>query len=154
MTENCKFRKAILSAFYNISQRNFGILLILWCSSCYDGILSRLVEIKILVNWGMVHYNSNTVVKQDFAVVKQVDGRHTWPTQLGTRAGRAPPPPTRSCWIHPWLLPEKYKGNFDVSSEGPSSGRPSFVVSLSIRGFPYPYLIITTNVPVLTWQDC
>jgi hypothetical protein len=32
MTENCKFRKAILSAFYNISQRNFGILLILWCS--------------------------------------------------------------------------------------------------------------------------
>jgi hypothetical protein len=33
MTENCKFRRAILSAFYNISQRNFGILLILWCSS-------------------------------------------------------------------------------------------------------------------------
>ena len=32
MTENCKFRKAILSAFYNIPQRNFGILLILWCS--------------------------------------------------------------------------------------------------------------------------
>ena len=32
MTENCKFRKAILSAFYNISQRNFGILVILWCS--------------------------------------------------------------------------------------------------------------------------
>jgi hypothetical protein len=32
MTENSKFRKAILSAFYNISQRNFGILLILWCS--------------------------------------------------------------------------------------------------------------------------
>jgi hypothetical protein len=27
MTENCKFRKAILSAFYNILQRNFGILL-------------------------------------------------------------------------------------------------------------------------------
>jgi hypothetical protein len=32
MTENCKFRRAMLSAFYNISQRNFGILLILWCS--------------------------------------------------------------------------------------------------------------------------
>jgi hypothetical protein len=32
MTENCKLRNAILSAFYNISQRNFGILLILWCS--------------------------------------------------------------------------------------------------------------------------
>jgi hypothetical protein len=31
MTENCKLRRAILSAFYNISQRNFGILLILWC---------------------------------------------------------------------------------------------------------------------------
>ena len=25
MTENCKFRKAISSAFYNISQRNFGV---------------------------------------------------------------------------------------------------------------------------------
>jgi hypothetical protein len=32
MTENCKLRKAILSSFYNFSQRNFGILLILWCS--------------------------------------------------------------------------------------------------------------------------
>ena len=30
--KNGKFRKAILSAFYTISQRNFGILLILWCS--------------------------------------------------------------------------------------------------------------------------
>jgi hypothetical protein len=30
--KNGKLRKAILSAFYNISQRNFGILLILWCS--------------------------------------------------------------------------------------------------------------------------
>jgi hypothetical protein len=27
LSENCKLRKAILSAFYNISQRNFGILL-------------------------------------------------------------------------------------------------------------------------------
>jgi hypothetical protein len=32
MTENCKLRRAILSAFYNISQRNFRILLIWWCS--------------------------------------------------------------------------------------------------------------------------
>jgi hypothetical protein len=32
ITENCKLRKAIFSAFYNISQRNFGILLILGCS--------------------------------------------------------------------------------------------------------------------------
>jgi hypothetical protein len=31
MTENCKLRKAILSAFYNILKRNFVILLILWC---------------------------------------------------------------------------------------------------------------------------
>jgi hypothetical protein len=30
--KNGKLRKAILSAFYNISQRSFGILLILWCS--------------------------------------------------------------------------------------------------------------------------
>jgi hypothetical protein len=30
--KNGKIRKAILSAFYNISQRNFGILQILWCS--------------------------------------------------------------------------------------------------------------------------
>jgi hypothetical protein len=30
--KNGKLRKAILSAFYNISQRNFGTLLILWCS--------------------------------------------------------------------------------------------------------------------------
>jgi hypothetical protein len=32
MTENCKLRKAILSAFYKILKRNFGLLLILWCS--------------------------------------------------------------------------------------------------------------------------
>jgi hypothetical protein len=30
--KNCKLRRAILSTFYNILQRNFGILLILWCS--------------------------------------------------------------------------------------------------------------------------
>jgi hypothetical protein len=30
--KNGKLRKPILSAFYNVSQRNFGILLILWCS--------------------------------------------------------------------------------------------------------------------------
>jgi hypothetical protein len=30
--KNGKLCRAILSAFYNISQRNFGILLILWCS--------------------------------------------------------------------------------------------------------------------------
>jgi hypothetical protein len=43
MTENWKFRKAILYAFYNISQRNFGILLICdalsscaWWHFCLD----------------------------------------------------------------------------------------------------------------------
>jgi hypothetical protein len=30
--EHCKFRKAMLFAFYNISQWNFAVLLILWCS--------------------------------------------------------------------------------------------------------------------------
>jgi hypothetical protein len=30
--KNCKLRRAILSAFYNISQRNVGILIVLWCS--------------------------------------------------------------------------------------------------------------------------
>jgi hypothetical protein len=30
--KTANFAKAILSAFYNILQRNFGILLILWCS--------------------------------------------------------------------------------------------------------------------------
>ena len=30
--KTANFAKAVLSAFYNISQRNFGILLILWCS--------------------------------------------------------------------------------------------------------------------------
>ena len=53
------------------------------------------------------NYNSNTVVKQDFAVVKQVDGRaalmadttrhQTW------QSTPPPPPPTRSCWVHPWF---------------------------------------------------
>jgi hypothetical protein len=55
MTENCKLRKAILSAFYNILQRNFGILLNLWLFQAVMKFLSRLVEFKILVNWGMVH---------------------------------------------------------------------------------------------------
>ena len=54
MTENCELRKAILSAFYNISQRNFGILLLfllLYFVMFFHAVmefLSRLVEIKIL----------------------------------------------------------------------------------------------------------
>jgi hypothetical protein len=57
MTENCKLRKAILSAFYNISQRNFGIYITNFVTLFQAVIkfLSRLVEFKILVNWGMVH---------------------------------------------------------------------------------------------------
>jgi hypothetical protein len=37
--------------------RNETLEYYLFCDalSCYDGILCRLVEIKILVNWGMVH---------------------------------------------------------------------------------------------------
>jgi hypothetical protein len=38
MTENYKLRKAILSAFYNILQRNFGILLICDALSSCDEI--------------------------------------------------------------------------------------------------------------------
>ena len=51
------------------------------------------------------NYNSNTVVKQDFAVVKQVDGRaaHMTDTTQHQTWQSTPPPPTRSCWIHPWL---------------------------------------------------
>jgi hypothetical protein len=45
--------------------------------------------------------NSNTVVKQDFAVVKQVDGRA--PHMTDTTRHQSTPPPTRSCWIHPWF---------------------------------------------------
>ena len=54
MTENCELYKAILSAFYNISQRNFGILLLfllLYFVMFFQAVkefLSRLVEIKIL----------------------------------------------------------------------------------------------------------
>ena len=74
MTENYKLRKAILSAFYNISQRNFGILQILCALSCYDGILSRLVEIKILVNWGMVHsFNIQLHFSQLFIVRSNIN---------------------------------------------------------------------------------
>jgi hypothetical protein len=46
--KNGKLRRAILSAFYNISQRNFGILLILWCSfrlsSCDDIFVSTCLD--------------------------------------------------------------------------------------------------------------
>jgi hypothetical protein len=48
------------------------------------------------------NYNSITVVKLDFAVVKQVDGRATHMTHITRHlgAGRAPTL-TRSCWIYP-----------------------------------------------------
>jgi hypothetical protein len=31
-------------------------------------------------------------------------GRHTWQTQLGTRAGRSPPPPPYQIMLDPFLL--------------------------------------------------
>jgi hypothetical protein len=57
MTENCKFRKAILSAFYNISQRNFteNIANFVMLFQAVMKIFSRLVEFKILINMGLVH---------------------------------------------------------------------------------------------------
>ena len=53
MTENDKLRKAILSAFYNILQRNFGILLanFVMLSQAVMKFLFRLVKIKILEKW-------------------------------------------------------------------------------------------------------
>jgi hypothetical protein len=56
--------------------------------------------------WLDNNYNSNTaVVKQDFAVVKQVDGRAAHMIDRHNSApelAEHPPPPTGSCWIHPW----------------------------------------------------
>jgi hypothetical protein len=51
MTENCKFRRAILSAFYNISQRNFGqnITNFVMLFQAVIKFLSKLVWIKIFV---------------------------------------------------------------------------------------------------------
>jgi hypothetical protein len=65
--KNGKLRRAILSAFYNISQRNFGILLILWCSFklwwtfCLD--LSR-SKFCSLGNRSIGRYTMSTHVKQ------------------------------------------------------------------------------------------
>jgi hypothetical protein len=50
------------------------------------------------------NYNSNTVVKQDFAVVKQVDGRAAHMTETFTSKFSA----RRQPWP-PWLAPS---GNF------------------------------------------
>jgi hypothetical protein len=54
--KNDKLRRAILSAFYNISQRNFGILLILWCSfklwwNCCLDLSTRQKTIRLLQCW-------------------------------------------------------------------------------------------------------
>ena len=57
MTENCKLRKAILSAFYNILQKKlWNITNFVMLFQAVMKFLSRLVEFNILVNWGMVHY--------------------------------------------------------------------------------------------------
>jgi hypothetical protein len=77
--KNGKLRKAILSAFYNISQRNFGILLILWCSfldqTCLDqnftqkgkGLLSSNVPWCALLNYFTL---SKTVKGDDFTYLR------------------------------------------------------------------------------------
>jgi hypothetical protein len=52
------------------------------------------------------NYNSNTVVKQDFAVVKQVDGRAAHMT--GTtrhQSWQSTPPPPYQIMLDPSLLP-------------------------------------------------
>jgi hypothetical protein len=60
MTENCKLRKAILPAFYNILPRTFGILLILWCSFklwwnfCLDLLSSKF---WLIGEWSIVSLN-------------------------------------------------------------------------------------------------
>jgi hypothetical protein len=49
-----------------------------------------------------VNNNYNTIVKQDFAVVKQVDGRVAHMTDTTRhQSWQSTPTPTRSCWIHP-----------------------------------------------------
>jgi hypothetical protein len=63
MTENCKLRKAILSAFYNISQRNFGILLInfVMLFQAVMKFLSRLVRL----DQNLVYYASGQLTILD-----------------------------------------------------------------------------------------
>jgi hypothetical protein len=55
MTENCKLRKAILSAFYNILQRNFGILLIL----CLDLLSSKF---WLIGEWSIYSYGDYLII--------------------------------------------------------------------------------------------
>jgi hypothetical protein len=50
MTENYKIRKAILSAFYNILQRNFTNFVMLF-QAVMKFLFLRLVKIKILEKW-------------------------------------------------------------------------------------------------------
>jgi ABC-type multidrug transport system permease subunit len=53
MAENYKLRKAIFSAFYNILQRNFGILItnFVMLFQAVMKFLFWLVKIKILEKW-------------------------------------------------------------------------------------------------------
>ena len=73
------------------------------------------------------NYNSNTVVKQDFAVVKQVDGRAAHMTDTTRhQSWQSTPPPLRdhagsipaseSLGLIGMKLPEKYKENFERPS--------------------------------------
>jgi hypothetical protein len=53
---------------------------------------------------GIVYYNSNTVVKQDFAVGKQVDGRAAYMTDTtGHQSGQSTPPPPYQIMLDPSL---------------------------------------------------
>jgi hypothetical protein len=54
------------------------------------------------------NYNSNTVVKQDFAVVKQVDGQAAHTTNT-TR---------HQSWIRPWNGRKKTKGKKENDDAG------------------------------------
>jgi hypothetical protein len=86
--KNGKLRKAILSAFYNISQRNFGILLILWCSFklwwnfCSDLSRSkfhskgeRSINYKICKNWIMETMHNYSYIWLIYSRLSLLGGR-------------------------------------------------------------------------------
>jgi hypothetical protein len=86
MTENCKLRKAILFAFYNILQWNFGILLILWCSFklwwnfCLDLLSSKF---WLIGEWSISFSNPFfDIVKKDYRLVPCCRSRYA----LGQRS--------------------------------------------------------------------
>ena len=54
----CELHRAIFSSFYNISQPNFAILLILHALSSYGNGFVLLVEIKISSKAGITYWRS------------------------------------------------------------------------------------------------